>query len=49
MKQIVELCALIKQREAAKLQEALLLKDVVDTVYFPVPHLLEPIVEKAIK
>lgn len=49
MKQIVQLCELIKQREAAKLQEAMLLKDVVDTVYFPIPYLLEPIIEKALK
>lgn len=49
MARIVQICGLIKEREAAKLQEALLLKDVVDTVYFPIPHLLEPIVDKAIK
>ncbi len=49
MERIVQICELIKQREAAKLEEARLLKDVVDTVYFPIPHLLEPIVEKALK
>ncbi|ETI26205.1 hypothetical protein G647_02982 [Cladophialophora carrionii CBS 160.54] len=49
MERIVQICDLIKQREAAKLEEARLLKDVVDTVYFPIPHLLEPIVEKALK
>jgi NuA3 HAT complex component NTO1 len=49
MERIVQICDLIKQREATKLEEARLLKDVVDTVYFPIPHLLEPIVEKALK
>ncbi|EXJ78218.1 NuA3 HAT complex component NTO1 [Capronia epimyces CBS 606.96] len=49
MKRIVQLCDLIKQREALKLQEALMLKDVVDTVYFPIPHVLEAIVDKALK
>ncbi|KAL2444529.1 Bromodomain-containing protein-like protein [Exophiala dermatitidis] len=49
MSRIVQLCELVKQREAVKLQEALLLKDVVDTVYLPIPHLLEPIVDKALK
>lgn len=49
MERIVQLCDLIKQREALKVQETLLLKDVVDTVYFPIPHLLEPIVDKALK
>ncbi|RMD41198.1 hypothetical protein DV735_g3935, partial [Chaetothyriales sp. CBS 134920] len=46
---IRQLCELVKQREFEKLNEARLLKDVVDTVYFPIPSLLEPIIEKAIK
>ncbi|KAK4938616.1 hypothetical protein LTR10_020967 [Elasticomyces elasticus] len=49
MSRIVQICEQIKQREALKLQEAALMKDVVDTVYFPIPHLLEPIVDKALK
>lgn len=49
MGRIVQICELIKQREALKLQEAALMKDVIDTVYFPIPHLLEPIVDKALK
>ncbi|KIX01665.1 uncharacterized protein Z518_09391 [Rhinocladiella mackenziei CBS 650.93] len=49
MERIVQICDLIKQREAAKLQEAVLLKDVVDTVYFPIPTLLQPIIDKALK
>ncbi|RMZ84881.1 hypothetical protein DV738_g452, partial [Chaetothyriales sp. CBS 135597] len=46
---IRQLCELVKQREFEKLNEARLLKDIVDTVYFPIPSLLEPIIEKAIK
>lgn len=49
MERIVQICDLIKQREAAKMEEAQLLTDVLDTVYFPIPHLLEPIVDKALK
>ncbi|KIW83383.1 hypothetical protein Z517_02628 [Fonsecaea pedrosoi CBS 271.37] len=49
MDRIVQLCNLIKEREASKLEEARLLKEVVDIVYFPVAHLLEPIIEKALK
>jgi NuA3 HAT complex component NTO1 len=49
MERIVQMCDLVKKREAEKLDEARLLKSVVDTVYFPIPHLLEPIVEKALK
>ncbi|OAP63700.1 hypothetical protein AYL99_02927 [Fonsecaea erecta] len=49
MDKLVQLCNLVREREAAKLQEARLMKEVVDIVYFPVPHLLEPIIEKALK
>ncbi|KIV95658.1 hypothetical protein PV10_03283 [Exophiala mesophila] len=49
MERLVQLCALVKEREEMKWKDALLLKDVIDTVYFPVPHLLEPIIEKALK
>ena len=47
--QIRELCDLVRQREAEKLKEAGLLKQVVDTVYFPVPSLLEPILERVVR
>jgi NuA3 HAT complex component NTO1 len=49
MERIVEICEFIREREAKKLEEARLMKDVVDTVYFPIPHLLEPIIDKALK
>jgi NuA3 HAT complex component NTO1 len=49
MRRIVAICELIKQREKAKLQDVNILKEVVDTVYFPISRLLQPIVDKAIK
>ena len=41
------LCELIKKREQEKLKDAEMLKDIVDTVYFPIAPLLWPILEKA--
>ncbi|RMZ77596.1 hypothetical protein DV737_g4246, partial [Chaetothyriales sp. CBS 132003] len=49
LERIRGVCELVKQRELAKVNDARLLKDVVDTVYFPIPSLLEPIIDKAIK
>ena len=43
-----ELCRLVREREALKLQDAELLRDLVNIVYFPVPPLLWPIMEKAL-
>lgn len=37
----------IKKREEEKLKDAEMLKDVIDTVYFPLPPLLWPILERA--
>lgn len=37
----------IKKREGEKLKDAEMLKDVIDTVYFPLPPLLWPILERA--
>lgn len=37
----------IKKREEEKLKDADMLKDVIDTVYFPLPPLLWPILERA--
>ncbi|KAL8940403.1 MAG: hypothetical protein Q9211_002292 [Gyalolechia sp. 1 TL-2023] len=42
-----ELCDEIKLREQQKLQDAEMLRDIVDTVYFPIAPLLWPIMEKA--
>lgn len=41
-----QLCEEVKQRESTKLAAAELLKDVVDTIYFPIALLLVPIMEK---
>lgn len=49
LERIRQICETVKQREAEKLAEARLLKDLVDIVYFPIPPLLDPIIEKAIK
>lgn len=46
---IRQLCALTRQREAEKLKDAGVLKDIIDTVYFPISPLLEPVLEKAIR
>ncbi|ORY19799.1 hypothetical protein BCR34DRAFT_595247 [Clohesyomyces aquaticus] len=47
MEQIRMLCKHIKEREAARLRDVKLLKTIVETVYFPIPPLLSPILEKA--
>ena len=46
---IKALCELIKRREAEKLAEAHLLKDLVNIVYFPILPLLLTVLDKAIK
>jgi NuA3 HAT complex component NTO1 len=47
MEQIRVLCEMIKQREAKKREDVELLRTIVDCVYFPIPPLLWPILEKA--
>jgi NuA3 HAT complex component NTO1 len=49
MEQIRVLCDKIKEREFNKLKDVEFLKTIVDTVYFPIPPLLWPILEKAQK
>jgi NuA3 HAT complex component NTO1 len=49
LKRIVGIAELTKQREAEKLAVSHLLKNVVDIVYFPIPPLLDRIIEKAMK
>jgi len=49
LERIRQLCDLVKQREAEKLNDAAILKEIVSTVYFPIPPLLEPILDKAIR
>ena len=46
---LLELCTQVKEREAQKLQDAELLRSIIDTVYFPIPPLLWPILEKALQ
>ncbi len=41
------LCDEVKKREREKLKDVRILKDVIDTVYFPIAPLLWPILEKA--
>ncbi|MCJ1322790.1 nuA3 HAT complex component nto1 [Xylographa vitiligo] len=41
------LCEETRKREQEKLRDAELLKDLIDIVYFPIPPLLWPIIEKA--
>ncbi|KAF2255064.1 hypothetical protein BU26DRAFT_475723 [Trematosphaeria pertusa] len=47
MEQIRVLCEMIKQREAEKLKDAMVLKSILDCIYFPIPPLLEPILDRA--
>ena len=49
LERIRQICDLVKQREEQKLNDARLLKDLVDIVYFPMPPLLTPVIEKALK
>jgi NuA3 HAT complex component NTO1 len=47
LERIREICDLVKQRELEKLKDAAILKEIVDIVYFPIPPLLWPILDKA--
>lgn len=49
MEQIRKLCELVKQREAKKLEDVKLLQDIVDCIYFPIPRLLQPILDQAVR
>jgi NuA3 HAT complex component NTO1 len=40
------LCADVKERESAKLENVEMLRNIIDAVYFPIPPLLWPIFEK---
>ena len=42
-----QLCAQVKERERQKLDDAMALRRIVDTVYFPIVPLLKPVLEKA--
>ena len=47
VEKLKELCGKIKERERQKLEDANVLKQIVDTVYFPVTPLLWPILQRA--
>jgi NuA3 HAT complex component NTO1 len=47
MEQIRVMCERKKELEFAKLQDTMILKTMLDLIYFPIPKLLEPILEKA--
>ena len=47
MEQIRVLCEMVKQREAEKLKDVLILQQIVDCIYFPIPSLLQPILARA--
>ena len=49
MQKLHQLTEMVKERERQKLEDALLLKSVVDTLYFPIPPLIWPILQKAIQ
>jgi NuA3 HAT complex component NTO1 len=49
MEQIRALCDLVKQREAEKLKDVMILKEIIDCVYFPIPVVLEPILRRAVQ
>jgi NuA3 HAT complex component NTO1 len=49
MGHVVRLANLLKNKAEMQLEDVLLLKDLVDTLYFPIPRLLTPILEKARK
>lgn len=44
-----DLVALVKEREALKLADARMLRDLVDTIYFPIPPMLGPIIAKCLQ
>jgi NuA3 HAT complex component NTO1 len=47
MEQIRVLCQQVKERETEKLNDVLVLKNMIDCIYFPIPTILQPILDKA--
>ncbi|KAL8694872.1 MAG: hypothetical protein Q9218_000536 [Villophora microphyllina] len=47
VEQLKILCDEVRKREQQKLQDAEILRDIIDTVYFPIAPLLWPIIERA--
>ena len=49
LSQLRDITALIKEREALKLADAMMMRDMVDKIYFPIPPMLRPIIDKALQ
>lgn len=49
MGHLAELCTQTREREELRLREVEMLRELVDTVYFPIPPLLVPILQRARK
>lgn len=47
METILLLCKTIKEREAEKLKQVMVLREILHSIYFPISPLLEPILERA--
>lgn len=47
MSSLLQICGKIKAREDTKIKDMGILKDMIDTAYFPVPAMLWPIFDKA--
>jgi NuA3 HAT complex component NTO1 len=49
MTQVLALTQLVKERETTKLKDTTILTDIVNTIYLPIPMILQPILDKAIR
>lgn len=49
MEQIRFICQKVKEREAKKLEDVMLLKTMINLIYFPISDILQPILDKAQK
>jgi NuA3 HAT complex component NTO1 len=47
MESLQLLCKTVKEREAEKLKQVMVLRDLLYSIYFPITPLLEPILERA--
>lgn len=48
MEHVRDLCAMVKAREAQKLEDIRMLRSMLDTIYFPISPILEPIIHRAL-
>lgn len=49
MARLAQMCAHVREREELRLKEVELLRELIDTVYFPIPAMLNPILQRAMK